>query len=130
MQDPDIKSGRKPPVPDRHELARMRTRLANRRTFLAWCRTALSFMAFGFLLERVDLFLLSRHKEAGKILFDKLGALGQLAFLGGPVLLLFAGWRYFQAERELGAHKGELHIFPELFLVGVILLSALLYLIW
>src|SRR5579863_2025575 len=30
---------------------------ANERTFLAWIRTAIAIMAFGFLLERFDLFL-------------------------------------------------------------------------
>jgi len=30
---------------------------ANERTFLAWVRTAIAIMAFGFLLERFDLFL-------------------------------------------------------------------------
>lgn len=30
---------------------------ANERTFLAWVRTAIATMAFGFLLERFDLFL-------------------------------------------------------------------------
>jgi putative membrane protein len=30
---------------------------ANERTFLAWVRTAIAVMAFGFLVERFDLFL-------------------------------------------------------------------------
>lgn len=31
---------------------------ANERTYLAWVRTAIAIMAFGFLIERFDLFLL------------------------------------------------------------------------
>jgi inner membrane protein YidH len=34
-----------------------REHAANERTFLAWIRTAIAIMAFGFLLERFDLFL-------------------------------------------------------------------------
>ncbi len=30
---------------------------ANERTFLAWVRTAIAVMAFGFLIEKFDLFL-------------------------------------------------------------------------
>jgi putative membrane protein len=30
---------------------------ANERTFLAWVRTAIAVMAFGFLVEKFDLFL-------------------------------------------------------------------------
>jgi inner membrane protein YidH len=37
---------------------------ANERTFLAWVRTAIAIMAFGFLVERFDLFL----KIAGQTL--------------------------------------------------------------
>ena len=31
--------------------------LANERTFLAWVRTAIAVMAFGFIVEKFDLFL-------------------------------------------------------------------------
>ena len=38
-------------------LAIERTRLANERTFLAWIRTAIGIMAFGFVVEKFSLFL-------------------------------------------------------------------------
>jgi putative membrane protein len=42
---------------------------ANERTFLAWVRTAIAVMAFGFLVERFDLFLeLAAPSLAGRIL--------------------------------------------------------------
>src|SRR5215469_16001503 len=40
---------------------------ANERTFLAWVRTAIAIMAFGFLVEKFDLFLAIAGQElAGK----------------------------------------------------------------
>ena len=36
---------------------------ANERTFLAWVRTAIAVMAFGFLIERFGLFLRALHPE-------------------------------------------------------------------
>ena len=48
-------------------IERYRDHAANERTFLAWIRTAIAVMAFGFLVERFDLFLqiagqtLARH---------------------------------------------------------------------
>jgi putative membrane protein len=49
---------------------------ANERTFLAWVRTAIAVMAFGFLVERFDLFL----EIAGQTLARRaLSAGGQLA---------------------------------------------------
>ena len=40
---------------------------ANERTYLAWVRTAISVMAFGFLLERFDIFLLFTSRAATKV---------------------------------------------------------------
>lgn len=112
---------------ERTELARHRTRLANKRTFLAWCRTALSFMAFGFLLEKVDAFLLSQHAKVSETLLGELGILGQFAFVAGPLLMMFAGWRYYRLEREIGFSDGFPQIFPEIVLFAVILGGALIY---
>ncbi len=45
---------------------------ANERTFLAWVRTAIAVMAFGFLVEKFDLFLeitaqsLTGHRSRGQ----------------------------------------------------------------
>ncbi|MCJ2165033.1 MULTISPECIES: DUF202 domain-containing protein [unclassified Pseudodesulfovibrio] len=112
---------------ERNELARNRTRLANRRTFLAWCRTSLSFMTFGFLLEKVDAFLMSNNASISKVVLSELGTLGKFAFMGGPVLMLFAGWRYYRLEKELGFDRAELYVIPEMLLFGVILGSAIIY---
>jgi putative membrane protein len=39
---------------------------ANERTFLAWVRTAIAVMAFGFLVERFDLFLQIAGQTLGR----------------------------------------------------------------
>jgi len=112
---------------ERNELARNRTRLANKRTFLAWCRTALSFMTFGFLLEKVDAFLVSEHMTVSRALLSELGTLGKFAFIGGPILMLFAGWRYYRLEKDIGFQKGGLYVYPEVALFCVILGAAMIY---
>jgi len=67
---------------------------ANERTFLAWVRTAIAVMAFGFLVERFDLFLqiagqtLARRalSPAGQIVGNVAGLL--LIALGASVIVL------------------------------------------
>ena len=113
---------------ERNDMARNRTRLANRRTFLAWCRTSLSFMTFGFLLEKVDAFVASQNMTVQAHVLTELAALGKFAFLGGPVLMFFAGWRYYRLEKELGFDSGDLYVVPEMILFGVLLASAVVYL--
>ncbi|HXM85130.1 MAG TPA: DUF202 domain-containing protein, partial [Stellaceae bacterium] len=38
-------------------IEKYRDHAANERTFLAWVRTSIALMAFGFLIEKFDLFL-------------------------------------------------------------------------
>jgi uncharacterized membrane protein YidH (DUF202 family) len=77
-------------LPDRNARAMMIERYsdhaANERTFLAWVRTAIAVMAFGFLVERFDLFL----QIAGQTLARRtLSPTGQLA--GNVVGLILIG---------------------------------------
>jgi putative membrane protein len=61
---------------------------ANERTFLAWVRTAIAIMAFGFLVEKFDLFI----EMAGKTLEGrKLSVGGQSVGNIAGLLLIFLG---------------------------------------
>jgi putative membrane protein len=40
---------------------------ANERTFLAWVRTAIAVMAFGFVIEKFDLFLQALRSEERRV---------------------------------------------------------------
>ena len=66
---------------------------ANERTFLAWVRTAIAVMAFGFLVEKFDLFLEIAGNSAGvrappggRLLANIAGLL--LIALGGVTMVL------------------------------------------
>jgi putative membrane protein len=66
---------------------------ANERTFLAWVRTAIAVMAFGFLVEKFDLFLeIAAHSSGvrapagGQLLANVAGLL--LIALGGATMVL------------------------------------------
>ncbi len=112
---------------ERVELARERTRLANKRTFLAWCRTALGFMAFGFLLEKIGIFFLTEHLTSSKVLLQELGYLGKLAFVGGPVLIVLAGWSFIRLERELGFKKSNALFFATMMVFCLFVCAAVLF---
>jgi putative membrane protein len=82
---------------------------ANERTFLAWIRTAIAVIAFGFVLEKFNLFILalaaSASAEVSKaIRTDRLtGPIGRyegLAFmLTGVVLIALGYWRFVRNEK-------------------------------
>ncbi len=61
---------------------------ANERTFLAWVRTAIAVMAFGFLVERFDLFL----QIAGQTLANRvISPVGQLVGNIAGLILIALG---------------------------------------
>ncbi len=79
---------------------------ANERTFLAWVRTAIAIMAFGFLLERFDLFL----QMASITLTEKALALpgtrfGRDAGLGllllGSAMMVVCALRFLKTARDI-----------------------------
>ena len=54
--------------------ARVKTRrvhMANERTFLAWIRTCIGIMAFGFVIEKFIIFLDYGNTASGHGLFDE-----------------------------------------------------------
>ncbi len=69
---------------------------ANERTFLAWVRTSIAVMAFGFLVERFDLFLVveggSLNLPAASLSGRAVGTVAGLLLilLGGAMMILAA----------------------------------------
>jgi putative membrane protein len=84
---------------------------ANERTFLAWIRTAIAVIAFGFVLEKFNLFILALAASASAevsraIRTDRLsGPIGRyegLAFmLTGVVLIGLGYWRFVRNEKMI-----------------------------
>ncbi len=79
---------------------------ANERTFLAWVRTAIAVMAFGFLIERFDIFLATVASGAqsrplllhGQRFANEAG----LAFiLLGVAMIVVAAVRFFRVAKEI-----------------------------
>lgn len=81
-----------------------RTHLANERTFLAWIRTAIAIMAFGFLVAKLSLLtrLLSEtHPAAASFQSDIPLYLGAGTIATGGLLGVFAVIRHYQIDRQI-----------------------------
>jgi putative membrane protein len=113
---------------------------ANERTFLAWVRTAIAIMAFGFLVQKFDLFLriaasslAARSSTAGsQIVGDIAGLL--LIVLGG-VMMALAAVRFRKTTLEIDAKEVrpgpgtrlDITLVALLLLLGTILFVYLVY---
>jgi len=88
---------------------------ANERTFLAWVRTAMAIIAFGFLVEKFDLFLATAGREiAGKpvrvpsIAGQTVGNIAGLALLAlGCATLVLAIVRFRKTARAIDSPEAR-----------------------
>jgi putative membrane protein len=108
---------------------------ANERTFLAWVRTAVAIMAFGFVVERFDIFI---HMARSTLLHTGLvrgSTLGETAGLGlmafGLAIIAVAAVRFLRTTRQIdddAQHQGpgsrfDLALALMLFLLGFALVT-------
>jgi putative membrane protein len=78
---------------------------ANERTYLAWIRTALAFMAFGLLVERFDLFVRSLHNAPGPGLSDMTSTAGLVLILLGVLVVATSTYRYLHFKRLISSRE-------------------------
>jgi putative membrane protein len=83
---------------------------ANERTFLAWVRTSIALTAFGFVVERFDLFLavLVPNSVAGHIAIHR-STFGHVAGLvliaAGVAMVVLAALRFVRTAKEIDEEK-------------------------
>ncbi len=82
---------------------------ANERTYLAWVRTAIAIIAFGFLIERFDLFLAYIGHNAARSSpvrhLDVSECTGLLLILFGTVIILLATLRFLHHRRGIASEQ-------------------------
>ena len=79
---------------------------ANERTFLAWVRTAIAVMAFGFLIERFDLFLqVAAPALAGRTLSvageDFARSAGFMLIILGTAMIAISAARFLATAKRI-----------------------------
>lgn len=112
-------------------IPRFNDHAANERTYLAWVRTAIAVMAFGFLVERFDLFLIYASQNASRTA-HKLHLhlrttewVGLLLIVFGALIILLASARFLRNRRDIAHERTEAYSGP----VGEKLLAAILVLL-
>jgi putative membrane protein len=86
---------------------------ANERTFLAWVRTAIAIMTFGFLVERFDLFLVTVAPSISGRMLSPLGQrFGNIAGLAlivaGTAMVAFAMIRFIRNARDIDSDEQKM----------------------
>ena len=106
---------------DRVLLAWHRTHLANERTFLSWSRTSISLLAFGFVIERFDLFIRQWFKIEGldgqMISHHSVVHLALFSFLLAGVSIALSGLRFMQARAHINRGEAIFTIVPDVLVI-------------
>ena len=112
-------------------IPRFNDHAANERTYLAWVRTAIAVMAFGFLVERFDLFLTYASTNASRaahrlhLHLRTTEWVGLLLIVFGALIILLASARFLRNRRDIAQEHLEAYAGP----VGEKLLAAILVLL-
>jgi putative membrane protein len=112
-----------------------RNHLANERTFLAWCRTGISFIVFSFVIERFDLLIrelrfASPHPERYSQI-EKTQYISLATFVLGAFIMLLAGWRFFHMRRHINRAETGFSALPDIFLlISVSVTLAMVFLMF
>jgi putative membrane protein len=111
---------------------------SNERTFLAWLRTGIAVVAFGFVVEKFNLFITalgSANSELGDMIrLDRLtGPLGHYEgfalMVAGIILILTGCFRFVRNERIIDSPnaEGSLGVRVELTVTAVLVLLVAAY---
>lgn len=124
---PDITSD------DRIFLAWQRSHMANERTFLSWSRTAISLLAFGFVIERFDIFLEHIIRLGGGTVATSRPShmiyLGLFSFLLAGFVTVASGFRFLRTRRHINQGEAEFSILPDVLVVVSVVVVIIMVII-
>ena len=120
------------------EIDKIKDHLANERTFLAWIRTSIGIMAFGFVLEKFSLFLtrlealltktaLAVEPAANNYLPRYTAIFGIVLVSTGAIMNVLAFIKYKQIRHQITSSQFKTNLFLEfsltliVFLIGLVL---------
>ena len=109
---------------------RLRTQLANERTFLAWIRTGLALLAFGFVVEKAGTFLEAvsvevSEKQQNFVSYS--GIVGVVLMLSGAFIIGMATIRFWHIDRAIRQGRCETSVFMDILSAIAITVIALVF---
>ncbi|MFA6222926.1 MAG: DUF202 domain-containing protein [Desulfomonilaceae bacterium] len=118
----------KPPniwADDRIFFAWQRSHMANERTFLSWSRTSISLLAFGFVIEKFELFMHQIAHLGGSTMSipSQQGMIYLSFFCFGMAGLssIVAGWRFLAVRRHLNWGMASYSFIPDVLVVASVM---------
>lgn len=107
---------------------------ANERTYLAWVRTGISIIAFGFVLERFSLFLHTVTESFGGKAPEAVSHGGREAglamVLAGLAALMLATWRFAATSRKISSQQAVAYDGRAVLVLGGVVIALALAIVY
>ncbi|BAY20603.1 hypothetical protein NIES2100_03450 [Calothrix sp. NIES-2100] len=113
------------------KIDRQREHQANERTFLAWLRTSIALIGFGFAIARFGLFLhqlnlvITQKEPPVNELFNS-ESLGIILVIAGIMTIAIAAWQYNQVYWQIERGNYQPHRFSVWIITAVVIILGLL----
>lgn len=111
---------------------RTRTGLDNERKYLGWLRVSLGMVTLGFVIERLDLFLMRISDSAPTTIPSVLRWTPLVVYSAGALVIAVATWEFFADRRRIEAESGRkswlLMMLILMMLLSVVVVAVLLLL--
>jgi putative membrane protein len=112
--------------------------MANQRTFLAWIRTSIGLMAFGFVVEKFSFFLKKLPLFFGKSIADEstISSLGYSSIFGialvafGTIMGVLAFVRYRKVGKEIDEDAYRPSLLLDILLTSLIVIMGTFFVIY
>jgi len=118
----------KPPniwADDRIFFAWQRSHMANERTFLAWSRTSIALLAFGFVIQKFELFMHQIAQLGGLAISvpTRQGMIYLSLFCFGMAGMsaIVSGWRFLAVRRHLNWGVASFSFLPDALVVASVI---------
>ncbi|HEY9848871.1 MAG TPA: DUF202 domain-containing protein [Leptolyngbyaceae cyanobacterium] len=117
---------------------RQREHQANERTFLAWLRTSIALIGFGFAIARFGLFLRElesalRQQNTASPSFINSQNLGLSLVLAGILIIALSVWRYNQVFRQIETSNyqpNRLMVWLTAIVVAIVGILSIPFVLW
>ncbi len=124
-----------PPVgqPGSAKYSRLTTQLANERTFLAWIRTGIALLAFGFVVEKAGTFLEAISAEVSQKQFNFVhysGIAGIVLMISGAFIIGMATKRFWYIDKAIRQGRCETSVTLDIIIAVGIIIIAVVFIIY